>query len=85
MSREEYAFFKHPEESRDVKLQELAVDEVIDDMDQDGDRYILKLVNSRLYALYVLHYLTHYNNFQGTVFHGRKFCIRKLLASKSSM
>lgn len=40
LSKEEYAFFKHPEESRDVKLQEVAVDEVIDDMDQNNDRKI---------------------------------------------
>ncbi|XP_066928056.1 calumenin-A-like [Clytia hemisphaerica] len=40
LSRDEFAFFRHPEESRDEKLQDIAVDEVIDDMDQNGDRKI---------------------------------------------
>jgi len=40
LSRDEYAFFRHPEESRDEKLQNIAIDEVIDDMDQNNDRKI---------------------------------------------
>lgn len=37
LSRDEFAFFRHPEESRDVTMQEIAVDEVMEDMDQDRD------------------------------------------------
>ena len=37
MSRDEFAFFRHPEESRDLRLQDIAVDEVMGDMDQNKD------------------------------------------------
>lgn len=37
LNRDEFAFFRHPEESQNVALQEIAVDEVMDDMDQNKD------------------------------------------------
>ena len=36
MDRHEYVNFEHPEESK--HMEELAIDEVIDDVDKDGDR-----------------------------------------------
>ncbi|XP_048587139.1 calumenin-A [Nematostella vectensis] len=38
MDEEEYVNFQHPEESK--HMEELAVDEVLEDVDQDGDRLI---------------------------------------------
>lgn len=40
LNRDEYGYFRHPEESRDQRLQDIAIDEVIDDMDQNDDRKI---------------------------------------------
>lgn len=40
LSRDEYVYFRHPEESSNKLLQEIAVDEVIDEMDQDANKNI---------------------------------------------
>ena len=35
MNRDEYVDFEHPEENK--KMEDIALDEVIEDVDQDGD------------------------------------------------
>lgn len=35
MNSEEYVNFEHPEENKD--MEELAIDEIIEDVDEDGD------------------------------------------------
>ena len=39
LERHEYVYFRHPEESIRVELQDIAANEVLDDIDQNGDRY----------------------------------------------
>jgi len=40
LERHEYVYFRHPEESIYKELQDVAANEVLDDIDQDGDRRI---------------------------------------------
>ncbi|XP_002162407.1 calumenin-A [Hydra vulgaris] len=40
LNREEYMMFRHPEESTRVSLQEIAIDEIIDEMDVNKDRLV---------------------------------------------
>ena len=39
LERHEYVYFRHPEESIREGLQDIAANEVLDDIDQNGDRY----------------------------------------------
>ena len=38
LERHEYVYFRHPEESHRDVLQNIAANEVLDDIDQNGDR-----------------------------------------------
>jgi len=40
LSKYEYGYFRHPEESSSKEMQDIAIDEVISEMDKDGDKLI---------------------------------------------
>jgi len=40
LDRDEYVYFRHPEESRDELMNEIAIDEVIEEMDKDDNQII---------------------------------------------
>ena len=42
LTKDEYVYFQHPEESSKEELKEMAVDEVTEEMDKNGDRYYKK-------------------------------------------
>lgn len=39
LTKDEYVYFQHPEESSKEDLKEIAVDEVAEEMDKNSDRY----------------------------------------------
>lgn len=39
LTKDEYVYFQHPEESNKEDLKEIAVDEVTEEMDKNRDRY----------------------------------------------